>query len=65
MSSSILYQAECVAEAAESQEGQKGPTPPQFAPKQSDSTESTFNPIKSAFPLGEHLPFLFIFHVLA
>ena len=41
------------AEAAESQEGTKGPTPPQIAPKQSDSTESTPNPVKAAFPLGK------------
>ena len=41
------------AESAETQDQMKGPSPPQTAPKQSDSTESTFNPVKSAFPLGK------------
>lgn len=43
----------CVyAEAADSQEGMKGPSPAQTAPKRSDSTDPTPNPVKSAFPLG-------------
>ena len=44
------------AESAETQDMMKGPTPPQVAPKQSDSTESTFNPVNSAFPLGDRPP---------
>ena len=47
------------AESAETQDQMKGPSPPQVAPKQSDSTESTFNPVKSAFPLGTPLPLPF------
>ena len=40
------------AGAAETQEDTKGPSPPQIAPKQSDSTSSTPNPVKAPFPLG-------------
>lgn len=40
------------AGAAETQESTKGPSPPQIAPKQSDSTSSTPNPIKAPFSLG-------------
>ncbi|KAL3150948.1 hypothetical protein ABBQ32_000694 [Trebouxia sp. C0010 RCD-2024] len=43
-------------DTAETQDQMKGPSPPQIAPKQSDATESTFNPIKSAFPLDPAAP---------
>ncbi|KAL0053461.1 hypothetical protein WJX82_005982 [Trebouxia sp. C0006] len=42
--------------AAETQEDTKGPSPPQTAPKQSDSTSSTPNPVKAPFPLDPAAP---------